>query len=54
MVALAATMVTSLDLLQAMGAVSLLVRVRPSSTRVTPVVPFLTVMEPSAQLPETI
>ena len=49
----AAMMVTSVDLLQVMGAVSALVRDRPFSTSVTPVVPFLMVMEPSAQVPVT-
>ena len=39
-VPLAATIFTSLDLLQAMRAVSSLVSVKPSSTSVTPVVPF--------------
>ena len=48
----AATMVTPLDLAQVMGAVSALVRVRPLSTRVTPVTPFFTFTEPSAQEPE--
>ncbi len=47
-------MVTSLDLPQVMAAVFSLVSVRPSSTSVTPVVPFFTLMEPSAQLPETV
>ena len=47
-------MVTSLDLPQVMAAVFLLVSVRPPSTSVTPVVLFFTLMEPSAQLPETV
>ena len=47
-------MVTSLDLPQVMAAVSSLVRVRSLSTSVTPIVPFFTLMEPSAQLPETV
>ena len=34
-----------------MGAVVELVRVKPLSTNVTPVVPLLTLTEPSAQLP---
>ena len=46
-------MVTSLDLPQ-VTAVFSLVSVRPSSTSVTPVVLFFTLMEPSAQLPETV
>ena len=46
--------VTSLDLPQVMAAVFSLVSVRPSSTSVTPVVLFFTLMEPSAQLPETV
>ena len=49
----AATTVTPVDLLQVSGAVVELVSVRPSSTMVTPVVPFFTLMDPSAQLPET-
>ena len=49
----AATMVTWVDLLQVMGAVSALVRAKPFSTSVTPVAPFFTVMEPSAQVPVT-
>lgn len=47
-------MVTSLDLPQVMAAVFSLVSVRPSSTSVTPLVLFFTLMEPSAQLPETV
>ena len=47
-------MVTSLDLPQVMAAVFSLVSVRPSSTSITPVVLFFTLMEPSAQLPETV
>lgn len=47
-------MVTSLDLPQVMAAVFSLVSVRPSSTSVTPVVLFFTLMETSAQLPETV
>ena len=47
-------MVTSLDLPQVMAVVFSLVSVRPSSTSVTPVVLFFTLMEPSAQLPETV
>lgn len=47
-------MVTSLDLPQVMAAVFSLVSVRPSSTSVTPVVLFFTLMEPSSQLPETV
>ena len=49
----AATMVTWVDLLQVMGAVSALVRAKPFSTSVTPVAPFFTEMEPSAQVPVT-
>ena len=49
----AAMMVTSVDLLQVMDAVSALVRDRPFSTSVTPVAPSLMVMEPSAQVPVT-
>ena len=49
-----ARIVTSLDLPQVIAAVSSLVRVRSLSTSVTPVVPFFTLMEPSAQLPETV
>ena len=44
-------MVTSVDLLQVMGAVSALVRSSPFSTSVTPMVPFFTVTEPSPQVP---
>ena len=47
-------MVTSLDLPQVIAAVFSLVSVRPSNTSVTPVVPFFTLMEPSAQLSETV
>ena len=47
----ATIILTSVDLLQAMGAVVELVRVKPLSTNVTPVVPLLTLTEPSAQLP---
>ena len=54
MVPLAATIVTSDDLPQVMGAVAALVRSRPSSTSVTPVVPFLILIEPSAHAPETV
>ena len=49
----AATIVTSLLLLQRIGAVVSDVRVKPSRTSVTSVVPFFTLIEPSAQLPET-
>ena len=48
----AATIVTAVLLLQAIGAVVLPVSVRPSSTSVTPVVPFLTVTLPSAHVPD--
>ena len=50
----AATRFTSVDLLQAIGAVAALVSVKPFSTSVTPVVPFLTLIEPSEHEPETI
>ena len=43
--------VTSVSLLQLNAAESVEVRVRPLRTRVTPVVPFLTVTLPSAQEP---
>ena len=49
----AAIMVTSVPLPQHTGALSELARVSPSSTSTTPVVPFLTVMVPSEQLPDT-
>ena len=45
--------VTSVDLPHRIGAVSALVSDSPLSTSVTPVVPFLTLTEPSAQLPES-
>ena len=47
----AARIVTSEPLLQQMAAVPSAVRCRPSSTRVTPSVCFLTVTEPLAQVP---
>ena len=47
----AATIVTTLDFPQVMGAVELLVRQRSDKISVTPAVPFLTLTEPSAQLP---
>ena len=50
----AAQMVTSVDLLQVMGAVSALVRSSPFSTSVTPVVPFFTVTEPLPHVPVSI
>ena len=48
----AASIVTCEDLPQVMDAVSALVSVRPSRISVTSVVPFLTLTEPSAQLPD--
>ncbi len=50
----AAMILTSVLLLHEIGAVSELVRLRPSRTRVTPVVSFFILIEPSLQLPETI
>ena len=47
----AATTVTSLDLLQAMGALSAEVRFSPARISTTPVVPFLTVTDPSLEVP---
>ena len=49
----AAAMVTPVDFAQVMGAVSALVSVSPLRISVTPVTPFFTFMEPSAQLPDT-
>ena len=50
----AARIATPDDLPQVMGAVALLVRSRPFKIRVTPVVPFLILIEPSAHAPETV
>ena len=49
----AATMTTSLDLLQVIGAVSALVRLRPLRISLTPIVPFLILTEPSVHEPES-
>ena len=49
----AITSVTPVDLLQVIGAVAAEVSSSPFSTSVTPVVPFLTLTEPSAHAPES-